>query len=201
MNAVAEQLTGWSSEEAVGRPLTDVFRLVDGATQEAGRNPLALAIALDKAVSLSPNCLLIRRDGHETAIEDSAAPIRDRRLEIQRQRFGFGEAGKFGAVHSEQRLICGDDMLAGAQGGFDCRFRRASSPPINSTNTSIASLAASSEGSSNHSMPEMSMPRSLPRLMRADSRDLDRAAAALLQRRAILVQQSQYARADRAKPG
>jgi diguanylate cyclase (GGDEF)-like protein/PAS domain S-box-containing protein len=79
LNAVAERMTGWSREEAAGHPLEDVFRIIDASTREAMQNPMALAIRDDKTIGLTPNCLLIRRDGVEAAIEDSAAPIHDRR--------------------------------------------------------------------------------------------------------------------------
>jgi diguanylate cyclase (GGDEF)-like protein/PAS domain S-box-containing protein len=82
LNAIAERLTGWSLEQAVGRRLEDVFRIVDGVTRERAPNPLALAIRENQTVALAPNCVLIRRDGVEAAIEDSAAPIHDRRGEV-----------------------------------------------------------------------------------------------------------------------
>jgi diguanylate cyclase (GGDEF)-like protein/PAS domain S-box-containing protein len=78
LNVVAEDLTGWSREDAAGRPLTDVFHIIDGATRERAQNPMPLAIRENMTVGLTSNCLLIRRDGHESAIEDSAAPIHDR---------------------------------------------------------------------------------------------------------------------------
>jgi diguanylate cyclase (GGDEF)-like protein/PAS domain S-box-containing protein len=79
LNAVAERMTGWPREEAVGRPLCRVFQIVDGATRETCPNPMDLAVRMNRTVGLTSNCVLIRRDGFETAIEDSAAPIRDRR--------------------------------------------------------------------------------------------------------------------------
>ncbi len=79
LNVIAEELTGWSLEEAVGHPLEDVFKIVDATTRETAPNPMLLAIRDNKTVALTPNCVLIRRDGVEAAIEDSAAPIHDRR--------------------------------------------------------------------------------------------------------------------------
>jgi diguanylate cyclase (GGDEF)-like protein/PAS domain S-box-containing protein len=79
LNVIAELLTGWSNAEAAGHPLEDVFRIVDATTRETTNNPMTLAIREKKTVALPPNCVLIRRDGVEAAIEDSAAPIRDRR--------------------------------------------------------------------------------------------------------------------------
>jgi diguanylate cyclase (GGDEF)-like protein/PAS domain S-box-containing protein len=79
LNVVAEDLTGWSQHEAVGHPLEDVLRIIDATTRQATQNSTMLAIRDDKALALPPNCVLIRRDGIEAAIEDSTAPIHDRR--------------------------------------------------------------------------------------------------------------------------
>ena len=79
LNSVAESLLGWSREEAAGRPINDVFRLVDGTTRKSpARNPMEHAIERNAPVGLAANSVLVRRDGAEIAIEDSAAPIRGR---------------------------------------------------------------------------------------------------------------------------
>jgi diguanylate cyclase (GGDEF)-like protein/PAS domain S-box-containing protein len=78
LNLVAERMTGWSCKEAVGCSLADVLNIIDGVTGKAARNPIELAVEQNKAVGLSANCTLIRRDGFELPIEDSAAPIHDR---------------------------------------------------------------------------------------------------------------------------
>jgi len=78
LNPVAERMTGWLRQEALDRPLAEVFQIIDATTREPARNPMKQAMQLDRIVGLTPDCLLIRRDGVETAIEDSAAPIHDR---------------------------------------------------------------------------------------------------------------------------
>jgi diguanylate cyclase (GGDEF)-like protein/PAS domain S-box-containing protein len=78
LNAAAETMTGWTREEAVGRPLGEVFEIIDGGTRKPSPSPLKLAIQENKTVGLSADCILVRRDGCESAIEDSAAPIHDR---------------------------------------------------------------------------------------------------------------------------
>jgi diguanylate cyclase (GGDEF)-like protein/PAS domain S-box-containing protein len=82
LNVIAERLTGWPQDQAIGRPLEEVFRIVDAATRQPARNPMILAMQENKIVGLSPDCVLIRRDGVEAAIEDSAAPIHDRRGQV-----------------------------------------------------------------------------------------------------------------------
>jgi diguanylate cyclase (GGDEF)-like protein/PAS domain S-box-containing protein len=78
LNLVAEKITGWSGKEAVNLPLEQVFRIVDGATQEPAESPLFRAMNENRAVGLTTNCSLVRRDGKTIPIEDSAAPIHDR---------------------------------------------------------------------------------------------------------------------------
>ncbi len=77
MNVVAENMTGWGIEEAIGHPLADVFQIIDGVDHKPSPNPLEMAIEQNRTVGLSANCILVRRDGYECAIEDSAAPIHD----------------------------------------------------------------------------------------------------------------------------
>jgi PAS domain S-box-containing protein len=78
LNLVAEKMTGWSREEAAGRALAEVFKIVDGATRLTVPDPMEMAIKQNKTVGMTVNCVLIRRDGCESAIEGSAAPIHDR---------------------------------------------------------------------------------------------------------------------------
>jgi diguanylate cyclase (GGDEF)-like protein/PAS domain S-box-containing protein len=78
LNLVAETMTGWQREEAIGKPLAVVFRIIDGATRKPARDPMEMAVDQDRTVGLTVNCVLIRRDGFESTIEDSAAPIHDR---------------------------------------------------------------------------------------------------------------------------
>jgi PAS domain S-box-containing protein len=78
LNAVAETMTGWPRQEAAGRPMAEVSRIRDATTGKTTPNPMAMAIGHGRAVNLPPNCILVRRDGHEIAIDDSVAPIKDR---------------------------------------------------------------------------------------------------------------------------
>ena len=78
LNVVAEKMTGWTQLEAAGRALDDVFQLVDVAAREKIPSPSTQAIIEDKTLGLESDCVLIRRDGVELAVEASAAPIHDR---------------------------------------------------------------------------------------------------------------------------
>ena len=78
LNAVAEKITGWTEAEAAGKPVEEVFEIIDSTTGKFCKSPLRTAIEQNKTVGLTPNCILRRRDGTEFAIDDSAAPIHDR---------------------------------------------------------------------------------------------------------------------------
>lgn len=75
MNAVAEALTGWTSADALGRPLDEVFRIVNENTREPVDNPAARALKEGTIVGLANHTVLISKDGTEWPIDDSAAPI------------------------------------------------------------------------------------------------------------------------------
>lgn len=76
-NAEAERLTGWKHEQALGQPLPAVFRIINEATRQPVENPVEKALRLGKVVGLANHTILIAKDGRETPIDDSAAPIRE----------------------------------------------------------------------------------------------------------------------------
>ncbi len=77
LNPVAADLTGWSSREAAGRPLDEIFQVVNERTRRPAFSPVKEVLAKGISVALENDTALIARDGREVAIEDSAAPIRD----------------------------------------------------------------------------------------------------------------------------
>ena len=111
LNGVAESLTGWSPADAAGQPFEEVFRIIDATTREAVQNPMALAIRENKTVGLTPNCLLIRRDGVEAAIEDSAAPIHDRRGEVTGAVMVFHDVSTARALSLRMSYLAQHDSL------------------------------------------------------------------------------------------
>jgi PAS domain S-box-containing protein len=78
LNVVAEELTGWSLLEAAGRPMAEVIQILDATSRHTIPDPMAMAVGQDRTVHLPAHSVLIRRDGFETPIEDSVAPIHDR---------------------------------------------------------------------------------------------------------------------------
>ena len=77
LNKVAETLTGWLHEEALGQPLEDVFRIVTETTRQPVENPATRALREGVVVGLANHTVLIRKDGTDCPIDDSAAPIRN----------------------------------------------------------------------------------------------------------------------------
>jgi diguanylate cyclase (GGDEF)-like protein/PAS domain S-box-containing protein len=78
LNFVAEKMTGWSWQEAAGHPMAEVLQILDAVSREPAPHPMNMAAGVDRTVRLPSNCILVRRDGFETPIEDSIAPIHDR---------------------------------------------------------------------------------------------------------------------------
>jgi PAS domain S-box-containing protein len=78
LNPVAERLTGWRTTEALGLPAATILTFISDTTREPVESTVARCLQEGRAVDLADGVLLLRRDGTEVAIGDSAAPIRDR---------------------------------------------------------------------------------------------------------------------------
>ena len=113
MNVVAEVMLGWHREEAIGLPLGDVFRIIDGNSRKPAQDPLQSAIAQDRTVSLRKDCILIRRDGLESPIEDSAAPFHDRAGRIVGVAIIFHDVSAARAMSREMTHSAQHDAITG----------------------------------------------------------------------------------------
>lgn len=82
INAIAEQLTGWTQSEALGKDLGDVFCIIDERTRQACENPLEEVLRLGAVTELSDHSVLVAKEGRELIVADSGAPIRDRKGQI-----------------------------------------------------------------------------------------------------------------------
>ncbi len=78
MNNVAEELTGWSMAEAIGKPLQQVFHIIHELTREDAENPVEKVRRMNTVIGLANHTALVSRNGTEYVIDDSAAPIRDK---------------------------------------------------------------------------------------------------------------------------
>ena len=77
MNQVAEKLTGWTQAEALGRPLSEVFHIINEETRVPCEDPVAKVLESGRVVGLANHTVLIARDGTERLLADSGAPIFD----------------------------------------------------------------------------------------------------------------------------
>ena len=111
LSGVAEAMTGWTCNEAVGHPLTEVFQIMNGATHSPAPNPMELAIQQNRVVGLTANCVLIRRDGRECAIEESAAPIHDQDGQVTGAVIVFHDVSVARAMVLEMSYFAQHDIL------------------------------------------------------------------------------------------
>ncbi len=117
LNAIAEQLTGWTDAEARGKPLETVFRIINEQTRQPTENPGERALWEGRIVGLANHTILIAKSGAEKAIDDSAAPIRDQDggilgvvlvfRDVSEQRAAQLEKGRLAAIvdSSEDAII------------------------------------------------------------------------------------------------
>jgi diguanylate cyclase (GGDEF)-like protein/PAS domain S-box-containing protein len=77
LNIAAEEMTGWRREEAQGQPIETVMRLLNEQTREPVANPIVQVLRQNGCKTLAAGTILIKRDGSESPIEDSASPIHD----------------------------------------------------------------------------------------------------------------------------
>lgn len=82
MNPVAENLTGWTQQEALGKELKDIFHIVNEKTKKTVESPVNKVLREGRIAGLANHTLLIHKDGHAIPIDDSGSPIRNERGEI-----------------------------------------------------------------------------------------------------------------------
>ncbi|MBT9494109.1 MAG: EAL domain-containing protein [Paucibacter sp.] len=126
LNPSAERLTGWQADEARGRPLEQVFHIVNEQSRAPAENPVHACLKEGKTVAQAGHTLLISRHGEEFGVQDSVAPIRNEKGDI------FGVVLVFHDV-TEQRRLSGEmtyrathDQLTGLinRSEFELRLRR-----------------------------------------------------------------------------
>lgn len=127
MNTVAETLTGWPQAEAAGSPLTQVFVICHEETRATVENPVVRCMREGRIVGLANHTVLLRRDGSEIPIEDSASPIRDATGGVFGAVVVFRDvterrAGERALARSEERLELA--LTAGQIGVWDWDIAR-----------------------------------------------------------------------------
>jgi diguanylate cyclase (GGDEF)-like protein/PAS domain S-box-containing protein len=98
LNPVAEELTGWDTREAAGRPVAEIFQVVSEGTRQPLDSPILRCLAEGRVVEIEEPSVLVNRRGQEISIQDSAAPIRDRSGRL------IGVVMVFHDVSEERRL-------------------------------------------------------------------------------------------------
>lgn len=113
MNPIAEKMTGWSNKEAHGRPLLEVFRIVNESTRKLVPNPVEVVLEHGEIYGLANHTLLIGRHGDEYAIEDSAAPIRDREGNVFGVVLVFHDVSEARRMSNKMTYLAEHDFLTG----------------------------------------------------------------------------------------
>ena len=113
LNPVAEALTGVSTDEAKGMPLSHVFRVVDERNRHLEVHPVAKLVQEARPVKLGDETILIRRDGGEFAVDASAAPIRDRTARMVGAVLVFNDATRARRREAQLSYQARHDPLTG----------------------------------------------------------------------------------------
>jgi PAS domain S-box-containing protein len=113
LNLVAEEMTGWLLRDAVGRPMAEVFRIVDATSREVAPNPMDKVVGLDRVMRRPQNYILIRRDGFEIPIEESVGQIHDRDGKITGSVIVFHDVSATRALTLEMTHSAEHDFLTG----------------------------------------------------------------------------------------
>jgi PAS domain S-box-containing protein len=105
LNPVAAELTGWSAADAVGKPFSEVFRIIDENTRAPQADPVARVLAERVRIGLANHTALISRDGVERLIADSAAPILDAQGRVQGAVLVFRDVSATRAIEERFRKL------------------------------------------------------------------------------------------------
>jgi diguanylate cyclase (GGDEF)-like protein/PAS domain S-box-containing protein len=127
INPVAERLTGWPSERALGVPVSEVFRIVDEVTRRPLPDPVQRCLEAGEIVESPGHALLVGLDGREFAVRDSAAPIRDRKGELIGAVLVFKDVTQLRGMEREMIYLASHDALTGLinRREFEIRLKRA----------------------------------------------------------------------------
>src|SRR5215472_3333832 len=127
INPVAEELTGWRLEDAMGRPVEEIFRAFHEETCEPLENPLSVSIRGIRPIKSVRPMLLIRRDGNELYVESTAAPIRDGSGHVAGGVLVFHDVSESRELNRRLSYHASHDLLTGLvnRREFESRLERA----------------------------------------------------------------------------
>jgi diguanylate cyclase (GGDEF)-like protein len=106
-------MTGWLLAEAIRRPMGEILQIVDGATRDVIPNPMELAVAQNRSMSLPIHSVLIARNGVETPIEDTVSPIHGRQGEIAGAVIVFRDVSEARRRAIQNTHLAEHDILTG----------------------------------------------------------------------------------------
>ena len=118
MNPVAERLTGWKREQAHGKPLVDIFNIINAQTRNKVDNPTDKVFQHGKIIGLANHTILIAKDGNERQIADSAAPIHDTQGNITGVVLVFRDVTEEYHLQNELRKIQKLESIGTLAGGI-----------------------------------------------------------------------------------
>ena len=113
MNPVAEELSGWQLADAEGRPLAEVFRVIDERVAQERAYPLYLCVRDGRTLRHGNRHSLLRKDGRRFSIQDSAAPIRDRSNRVLGTVVVFHDTTEMQHLTSRMAFLASHDALTG----------------------------------------------------------------------------------------
>src|SRR6185295_13052102 len=113
LNPVAERLTGWNAAEACGQPLTRIFKVIDEATGKALPNAVERCLAEGRVIEHAGYSMLVRRDGRESAIRESVAPLQDRQGRTTGSVLVFKDVTQLRGMEREMIYLARHDPLTG----------------------------------------------------------------------------------------
>ncbi len=127
LNPVAVRLTGWSEEQALGRPVLEVFQVVDEVTRTSLGDPVSRCLEEVRVVESPGHALLVSADGKEYSVRDSAAPIRDRHGRVTGVVLVFKDVTQLRRMEREMIYLANHDALTGLinRREFEIRLKRA----------------------------------------------------------------------------
>jgi PAS domain S-box-containing protein len=121
MNPIAEILTGWKENESIGRPLEEVFQIINEVTKERAENPVRKVLKNGIVTGLTNHTLLISREGRKIPISESGAPIKNENGEIYGAVLVFSDVTKeyiiFKNLEKSERFLK-ESQLAGRIGSY-----------------------------------------------------------------------------------
>lgn len=127
INPVAEELTGWSVDDAAGKPIDDVFRSFHEETCEPLENPVSVSMRRNRSIKSVRPTLLIRRDGNELYIESTASPIRNGEGDANGGVLVFHDVSESRELNRRLSYHASHDILTGLvnRAEFENRLERA----------------------------------------------------------------------------